>query len=384
MLHDFLIANRADLIARCRLKVSRRRTPTATTAEMEYGVPLFFEQLIKTLEVEQTREPLKSRHVSGPSGGGAPAWSEMGAAAAVHGHDLFRRGFTVDQVVHDYGDLCQAITDLAVDRTARFEIDEFRTLNRCLDNAIAGAVTEFAYRHDVRVAEKHADTLGERLGFLAHQMRDLLQTATLALTSIREGNVGAGGATGALLERSLIGLRKLVDGSIGDVRLTAGLSARHSLISLAEFIAEVRVSVSLEAGSRGCFLTVGAVDSELAVQADRDLLYSAVSNLLTNAVKFTRSGTEVILHAYALADRVLIDVEDHCGGLPPGALDNIFRPFTQAGADRSGLGLGLSICQRSVEANGGVLRARDVPGSGCIFTIDLPRYAFDAASVTAN
>ena len=182
MLHDFLIANRAGyLIARCRLKVSRRRTPTATTAEIKStAFHSSFEQLIKTLEeVEQTREPLKSRHVSGPSGGGAPAWSEMGAAAAVHGHDLFRRGFTVDQVVHDYGDLCQAITDLAVDRTARFEIDEFRTLNRCLDNAIAGAVTEFAYRHDVRVAEKHADTLGERLGFLAHQMRDLLQTATL-------------------------------------------------------------------------------------------------------------------------------------------------------------------------------------------------------------
>ena len=166
------------------------------------------------------------------------------------------------------------------------------------------------------------------------------------------------------------------------MRLTAGLSARHQLISLAEFIAEVRVSASLQAGSRGCLLAVGAVDSNLAVQADRDLLYSAVSNLLTNAFKFTTAGSEVSVHAYASGDRVLIDVEDQCGGLPAGALDSMFRPFTQVGADKSGVGLGLSICQRSVEANGGVLRARDIPGSGCIFTIELPRHTFDAPSVT--
>jgi len=53
----------------------------------------------------------------------------------------------------------------------------------------------------------------------------------------------------------------------------------------------------------------------------------------------------------------------------------MFMPFTQGSSDRSGLGLGLSICRRSVEANNGVLRVRDVPGRGCIFTIDLPRRA---------
>src|SRR5689334_7412101 len=179
MLHDFLTANRAELIDRCRTKVSRRRSPMATASELECGVPLFLEQLIQTLEVEQTREPLKSREISGQSGGQGAVFSHMGVAAAVHGHELFQRGFTVEQVVHDYGDLCQAITDLAVDRRARFEIDEFRTLNRCLDNAIAGAVTEFSYRRDVRIAERQAHTLGERLGFLAHELRDLLHTVTL-------------------------------------------------------------------------------------------------------------------------------------------------------------------------------------------------------------
>ena len=52
----------------------------------------------------------------------------------------------MDQVIHDYGDLCQAITELAFEQAAPFETKEFRTLNRCLDNAIADAVTEFTYQ----------------------------------------------------------------------------------------------------------------------------------------------------------------------------------------------------------------------------------------------
>jgi hypothetical protein len=117
------------------------------------------------------------------------------------------------------------------------------------------------------------------------------------------------------------------------------------------------------------------VDPALAVDVDRDLLLSAVGNLLQNAFKFTHPHSEVTLNAYALADRILIDVQDHCGGLPPGGADSMFVPFVQGAEDRSGLGLGLSIARRSVEANGGVLSVRDLPGSGCVFTIDLPRHS---------
>jgi signal transduction histidine kinase len=104
------------------------------------------------------------------------------------------------------------------------------------------------------------------------------------------------------------------------------------------------------------------------------MLFSAVGNLLQNAFKFTQRHTEVSLNAYAAAERIRIDVEDHCGGLPPGAAEDVFLPFKQSGEDRSGLGLGLAICRRSVEANNGALKVRDVPGSGCVFTIELPRH----------
>jgi signal transduction histidine kinase len=156
--------------------------------------------------------------------------------------------------------------------------------------------------------------------------------------------------------------------------MTAGLPIQHELFSLAEFIGEVKLAGELEAQVKGCVLFVSDVDPRLAVDADRDLLFSAVGNLLQNAFKFTHPGSEVTLNAYSAADRILIDVEDNCGGLPAGDAERMFRPFTQTGDDKSGLGLGLSIARRSIEANAGILSVRDVPGSGCVFTIDLPRH----------
>ena len=374
-MHEFLSANRKELIDRCRAKVAERAAPEATKEELDHGIAHFLDQLIATLEVEQTAEPMQSRRISGPSGGGKPGSSEMGDMATKHGRELLQHGFTVDQVVHDYGDLCQAITDLAFERNAPFDTDEFRTLNRCLDNAIADAVTEFAYQRDFVTSDKHADALNERLGCFAHEVRNLLNSATLALTAIKEGNVGLNGATGAVLDRSLVGLRNLIDRSLSDVRMTAGMPARHRVFSLSDFITEVKLSASLEARVRDCVLRVPHVDSRLAVDADRDLLSSAVGNLLQNAFKFTHDHSEVTLNAYAVADRILIEVQDNCGGLAADDAEKMFLPFTQAGEDKSGLGLGLSISRRSVEVNKGTLRVRDMPGTGCVFTIDLPRHA---------
>lgn len=373
MLHEFLMTNRADLIERCCLKVAKRASPPRGASDLDHGIPRFLDQLIKTLQVEQTSEPMKSRRISGPSGGG-PVASEIAVTAALHGRELSKHGFTVDQVVHDYGDLCQAITDLAAESNVTIEIDEFRTLNRCLDNGIADAVTEYVFQRESLLESRSATALNEQLGFLAHELRNHLHTATLATMAIKSGNVGMAGATGGLLDRSLIGMRNLIDRSLAGVRLTAGMPSRAQLISLADFIADVKISASLEAQTRECKFTVGDVDRGLALDVDREIMMSAVGNLLQNAFKFTHLRTEVRLDAYAAADRIRIDVADHCGGLLPGAEEEMFKPFKQSGIDRSGLGLGLAICQRGVEANSGTLSVRDVPDLGCVFTIDLPRH----------
>lgn len=375
MLHEFLSSNRDDLVERCREKVSRR-SPGAPRRQLESGVAPFLDQLIKTLRVEQTPDPMRSRKVSGPAGGQL-AGSEIGGAATEHGRALLRHGYTVEDVVHDYGDLCQAITDLACERKAHISTDEFRTVNRCLDNAMAVAVTEFAYQRDFQLAGRQAQDLNQRLRVFAHELRNQITTATLAVNIIKSGNVGMTGATGQILDRSLMGLRNLIDRSLADVLMSAGTVAEPRLFSLGAFIAELKVTASLEAEVTQCTFIVADVDPELALSGDRDLLLAAVGNLLQNAFKFTRLHSEVSLNAYSAGDRIHIDVEDNCGGLRPGDAETMLQPPGERGGDEAGLGLSLS--RRSVEAHGGALGVRDVPGTGCVFTIELPRHLDPAA-----
>ena len=372
VLCELLTAHRIELIERCGAKTAKRFAPAATEAAT-HGVPLFLDQIIRTLQIEQTAAPMQSRMVSGPSGGGASA-SEIRSTATLHGRELLDGGYTIDQVVHDYGDLCQAITDLAFERNWPIQVDEFRTLNRCLDNGIADAVTEFAARRDAAAAARDALALSERLGTFAHDLRGLTQTAMLAVATIRTGHVGLAGATGAILDRSLEGLRHRIDRSLAETRVTAGLPCPKTLVSVTDFVATVKESASLDALGWECPFTVAEVEPGLTVEGDREMLLTAVENLLQNAFKFTKPGTEVSLDARSAGDRVVIEVADHCGGLPRGGHEKLFLAFTQRSVNRAGVGLGLSICRRNVEANNGVLRVRDVPGTGCIFTIDLPRH----------
>jgi signal transduction histidine kinase len=372
MLHEFLTANRPELIARCRTKVRARSLERRD--ELTHGITLFLDQLIKTLQVEQSTDPMQSRLISGPAGGYVSP-SIMGESAVIHARELLRNGYTVDEVVHDYGDLCQAVTDMAFEQAAMIGADEFRTLNRCLDNVIAVAVTEYAYQRDSASAERHAADIAERLGFLAHELRNHLTTATLSFALIQSGKVAVTGGTAAVLNRSLVGLRTLIDRTLADVRIAAGMPMAPQVFSLDAFIRELSVSAMLEAELRGCILITTRTPADLAIAGDRDLLMSAVGNLLQNAFKFTRVGSEVTLHAHANAGRVHIDVQDHCGGLAEGVPQTMFEPFVQAGEDRSGVGLGLSIAKRSVEAHGGTLSVRNLPGIGCIFTVNLARHA---------
>jgi signal transduction histidine kinase len=300
----------------------------------------------------------------------------MGLSAAAHGKELLGLGYSVDQVVHDYGDLCQAITDLAVERDAPFSVDEFRTLNRCLDNAIADAVTEFGVWRDASVALQQSAEENERLGMLVHELRNHLHTATLAFAALESGRIPMGGSTGAVLKRSLSSLAALLSQSLSQVRVAAETPPAEAF-SLGLFVADAKNAASLDASAKGCTFSVADVDASLGISGNRDLLLAALVNLLHNAFKFTHAHTEVALRAYAEGDHVLLDVRDNCGGLPPGTTASIFQPFVQVGDNKSGLGLGLSIARRNVEADGGALSVRNLPGTGCIFTIKLPRRLLD-------
>ena len=206
-----------------------------------------------------------------------------------------------------------------------------------------------------------------------HELRNSLGTATLAMRALELGNLAIGGATGAVLKRSLSTLGLLISRATSEVRGEG--SDQRQTFSVASFIAEVGLAARLDVNLKSSVFEVASVDPVLTVVANRELLHAALGNLLQNAFKFTHENSAVTLTAYAVGEQVLIDVEDHCGGLPPGAAAGMFVPFKPNEDSRGGLGLGLSIARQSIEADHGMLTVRDVPGSGCIFTISLPRHS---------
>jgi hypothetical protein len=180
-LSEFIDLNRDELIGRCRAKVTGRTNPPATEAEIARGIPLFLQQL-----ADELRQ-------------GVSKTAEIRESASQHGSDLLLQGFTVGQVVHDYGDICQAVTDLAVELAAPISTDDFRTLNRCLDDAIAAAVTEFGRGQEVTRSGKAQEVLA------------LANSAIAAFEVLLTGSVGIGGSTGALVHRTLLAIRAVAE-----------------------------------------------------------------------------------------------------------------------------------------------------------------------------
>ena len=354
VLDGFVRVNREEIVARTRARVAQRTSPKPTDLELTNGIPMFLDQLGVALRLARASDVIDH--------------DQIAASASRHGHDLLRMGLTIAQVVHDYGDICQTITALAIEQAAPISTDEFRTLNLCLDDAIAGAVTEFSRLRERALTEEGT----ERLGVLSHELRNLLHTAMLSFDSIKSGRVAPGGSTGLVHSRSLIGLRDLIDRSLADVRLDVGLG-RLELISVAELVEEVGIGASLQAQVRGLVFAVMTVDPTLTVEGDRPVLTATISNLLQNAFKFTRQGGRVSLTTSVSDSHVRFDVEDQCGGLPPGKTEALFRSFSQRGEDRTGLGLGLSICLKAAKANRGAIEVHDLPGKGCVFSLVLPQ-----------
>lgn len=353
MLDAFVVRHREEIIRRCRVKGDLRSTPQSMPGETASGISRFLDQLVDILRHQRS------------------TGAEIDQAAANHGHDLLLQGCSVSEVVHSYGDVCQAITDLALHLDAPITVEDFRTLNRCLDDAIASAVTEYG-RGNQSLVDAETARGDERVGLLAHEIRNLVGTASVAFEVLRTGNVGLGGSTGGVLQRTLAALRDLINRSVSDVRLRHEIR-KPTRFSVAEFLTELAPAAALNAGARGLTFTADPGDAAAIVDADRPVLAAVVANLLQNAFKYTRPGTSVALRGRATADRVLIEVEDECGGLPEGDVEDLFQPFERRSADKIGLGLGLAMSRWGTEINNGVISAGNRPGHGCVFTVDLPR-----------
>jgi signal transduction histidine kinase len=359
MLHEFLTANRDAILAAAIEKNSGIRDDKPITAASERGMPAFYTHLISQMETSEEGGAAKKESTGGRMDSGS---------TYQHGRELSRLGYTISQVVHGYGVLCQAIMQTAHEKEAEISAREFKGFNKVLDIAIADAVTGF---EESRVEKENlAET--ERLGFLAHELRNALSSAIVAHYMIKQGSVGTAGSTNAILERNLARMRDIIDRSLSEVRLHSEAKIFPKRLRVIEAVDEVEATATIEARNKGVSLSVD-VPPHLEVVVDPHHFISALANLVQNAIKFSKSGDLVKIRAAAHKEKyVRVEVEDQCGGLPPGKIEELFKPFTQKNEDKSGLGLGLTISRRAIALNGGALSARDLPGKGCVFSITLP------------
>ena len=361
MLYKFLVDNRDKIIADARRKTAGISEDRPTTEESERGLPRFYDHLLFELKRESEGKPKVSEKSSARKHGAD--------ATARHGKELSRLGYTVSQVVHGYGVLCQAITEVADEMKIPITASEFSTLNLTLDVAIADAVTGFSKHENLEGVDAN-----KRQGFLVHELRNALAAAIVAHSMVKKGVVGTGGSTNALLERNLNRMRDILDRSFSEVRMQNEELVDKRATLLIEVVEEVEATASEEARLKGLTLKVDA-DHQLRrmVNVDRNYLVSALSNLVQNAIKYSREGGTIWVRCRDTDNNFVLEVEDQCGGLPKGKAEELFQPFTQKSSNRTGLGLGLTISRKAVALNGGTLEVRDLPGKGCIFSITLPK-----------
>jgi signal transduction histidine kinase len=272
-------------------------------------------------------------------------------------------------VVHDYGDICQTITGLAIERNQPIGTDEFQLLNRCLDDAIASAVTEYGRQRELDVAANVRDRSTDDLGILSFEVGNLVWSAGLAFDALKTGSVGVSGSTGAVVSRSLASLRSLVERSFAAMTLK-GRGGTPQPISIGNLVAAVKQSVTGAAIARGVPLTFEIHHPDAIVEADLRILAPIVAQLVLNACDHTPTEGQVVLRSSADTAWARIEIEDKCGGLPLGVSAKL---FATDGNVRSGLGLSLGLIRHGIEAIGGTIEVRDLPGQGCRFTLELPR-----------
>jgi signal transduction histidine kinase len=353
-LHELLKRQREDLIKRWgqRITGSGQQSGQLTPGELLDRMPFFVDEIIGALYPEAL--PLPPAQVN----------------ATEHGAQRFGLGFDVGEVVREYGMLQDCILDLAREESVTVRLDEHVILNRWINAGIALALSQYVSQRELELQRQSS----EHLGFIAHEVRNPLGAAKLAFTHLRATMLAAGGRAVDVLERNLKRTTDVVDGALTHASLKMGVLPHPQLIRLRPFIDELLLESSVDTESKQIEITV-EVAAELTIDADARLLRSALSNLLHNAIKFTAPGHEITIRAEHHDARMMIEVHDGCGGLPPGKAEELFAPLVQRNENRSGFGLGLAITMQAAQAHNGTVTVRDVPGKGCVFTIDLPASA---------
>lgn len=209
MLHELIRTNRDSLVERARRKLAARAVPCKSEQEVDAAIGLLLGQLAEALHLAMS-DPASYLAVS--------SRDELVASAAAYGTALLHQGLTLGQIVHYYGDTRLALTELAAELLIPIQPSELHTLNTCLDEAQAAAVSEYGRLRE----QEQLDAESHRLGRLAHELRNLLTSATLAYDVLKHSQAIGEGSAGTILGRSLKSLRGLIDRSLSDSCLCSG------------------------------------------------------------------------------------------------------------------------------------------------------------------
>jgi signal transduction histidine kinase len=350
MLHDFLTDNRDEIPARCE-RHYRKRRPDRSPEELLHIIPAFIDEVIKA-----------ERALAGT--GDASRLPGETAEASAHGEQRFRRGYRIDDLAWDFAAIPEVIGELAIEQNYALDPRAVHMLNLCIDWGIAQSISKY-----FELSRQQAELENAAwVGVLAHELRNAVGSAAMAFSVIKCGRVGLESKTAHVLERSLLRLEHLVAQTLTAVQLKSHPVLSLCAVRLAVLLEDVEGAARLE---RGITLTL-TVDPGLTLEVDFRLLEMAVSNLVQNAIKFSAANGRVELRARRTEQGVLIEVEDACGGLGNDSSEELFRPFVQGTNKIGGVGLGLSISRQAIEAHGGTLSVRSLPGKGCVFSILLP------------
>ena len=314
-LHGFLINKRVEILAASEKRVVALAALRPTSEQLQNGLPLFLDKLVDVL----------SKNLNAV---GKQDEAEISDTASSHGRELLRLGYTLTHVVHSYGAMCQAITEVASETHAPVTAMEFHHLNRCLDIAIAGAVTEFESKRNLE--NKNREVI--HLGAVAHELRNGLNRARISFQMLSKGMVGLGGSTSRVLEHSLEEMSVLINRSLSEVRLRADNDLNEEYFPITELISQLVVTGEIEAAQKQQTLSV-TIDPAMHVKTDRHLVMAAIGNLIQNAMKFTKTGGNITILGTAKDRDVIISVKDQCGGIPADKIDKLFKPFVQQNTD---------------------------------------------------
>lgn len=287
------------------------------------------------------------------------------SVATSHGQQRFEHGYDLPALVREYSALADLIGEEVAEHAPEISFAELRIMNRFLIYSIADAAGRYTALRDAELRRQTA----EHIAFLAHEVRNPLSSATMAVSLLRSRNEVKPSLAFDALERAVRKAAHVTNDALLTVRLREVGTLDRAAIDMHELLEEIARDSETDAAAKGVALKVEASGS---IIADGKALRSAISNLVRNAVKFSRANGTVHAHARPADGRVIVEITDSCGGLPEGSERKLFDPFVQVGKDRSGFGLGLAIAKQVADAHDGQLRVHNLPGEGCVFILDLP------------